>query len=393
MSARPGLVARARGPAERLAGFARHLRLNGIAAGPQDMATALAALGAVRAEVPDEARLALRAVLARDAESWAKFDALFEAYWTGTGRARTRQERRTARPAPARPALWSAHLDAGRAAEPGSTPLPEAPEPGEDTARGGKRRRQASVAEARGRDFAALNDPQEIAEAERAAERLARAIAARAARRRRAARRGRFPDLARTLRRSLATGGEPLRLARRRRVERPVRLVAALDVSGSMEPHARPFLAFLRGLVATAPGAEAVVFHTRLARITPALTGGDPMGAAVRLALVAEGFGGGTRIAHALERLAADRGPARIGRRTVLLILSDGHDTDPPERLEAAVARLARRARRIVWLSPRGAQGEEGPRALAAAAPHLDALLPARCLADLVALETEFARL
>ncbi len=49
----------------------------------------------------------------------------------------------------------------------------------------------------------------------------------------------------RTLRASLRTGGDPIRLARRRRRIMPRRLVLLCDISGSMEPYARAYLQFL----------------------------------------------------------------------------------------------------------------------------------------------------
>ena len=49
----------------------------------------------------------------------------------------------------------------------------------------------------------------------------------------------------RTLRRSLHTAGDPVRLARRRRRLARLRLVMLCDISGSMEPYARAYLQFL----------------------------------------------------------------------------------------------------------------------------------------------------
>jgi uncharacterized protein with von Willebrand factor type A (vWA) domain len=85
---RPRFPARAAGPAERVAGFVAHLRANGLAVGPAETAGALAALGAVRAHDRDDARLALRAVLAGSAEDWRRFDGLFDAYWFDGSRRR-----------------------------------------------------------------------------------------------------------------------------------------------------------------------------------------------------------------------------------------------------------------------------------------------------------------
>ena len=52
-------------------------------------------------------------------------------------------------------------------------------------------------------------------------------------------------DLRRTLRGSLRTGGDPVRLARRRRRIVRRRIVLLCDISGSMEPYARAYLQFL----------------------------------------------------------------------------------------------------------------------------------------------------
>ena len=45
----------------------------------------------------------------------------------------------------------------------------------------------------------------------------------------------------------------------------------------------------------------------------------------------------------------------------VVLINSDGWDTDPPEDLAKAMARLERMASRIVWVNPRSAADEFEP--------------------------------
>ena len=59
----------------------------------------------------------------------------------------------------------------------------------------------------------------------------------------------RRPDLRRTVRAALRSGGEPIHRPSRERGERPRRLVLLLDVSGSMEPYARAFVRFLHAAV------------------------------------------------------------------------------------------------------------------------------------------------
>jgi len=110
---------------------------------------------------------------------------------------------------------------------------------------------------------------------------------------------------------------------------------------------------------------------------------------------MAHGFGGGTRIAGALAQFNGAHAKAAVDGRTLVLVLSDGYDTDPPEVLAAELARLARRARRIVWLNPLMGWRDYAPvaRGISAALPFLDAHLPANTLASLAALEAEFERL
>ena len=81
-------VERASGPAERLAGFMAHLRLNGIKAGPQETGLALAALNVIAAGKPQEARFALKSLLATGFDAWSRFDELYDAYWHNAGRER-----------------------------------------------------------------------------------------------------------------------------------------------------------------------------------------------------------------------------------------------------------------------------------------------------------------
>ncbi|MFC3119477.1 VWA domain-containing protein [Jhaorihella thermophila] len=86
-------------------------------------------------------------------------------------------------------------------------------------------------------------------------------------------------------------------------------------------------------------------------------------------------------------------GARALNGRTVVVILSDGYCTSPPEALAAALARLRRRARRVVWLNPLLGWRDYAPvaGAIAAARPYLDAHLPANTLQALAALESEFA--
>jgi uncharacterized protein with von Willebrand factor type A (vWA) domain len=383
-------AARDPGPAARVAGFMAHLRANGFRLGVAETGTALEALSQVRAADPAEARLALKAVCSGSAEEAARFDDLFDSFWRNGGRvvqkaaAGKRGSGRTTREG------------GGESSGVGRSHAPD--DAGADDAADGTG--EGRLVAVRGdalmrRDLRDLVSPQDIAAAEAVARRLGAALRDRRSRRRRAARRGAAVDLRRTIRASLATGGEPLRLARRTRPDRPVKIVALVDLSGSMLAYARPFLAFLAGLLRADPTSDGWLFHTRLVRISGALRESDPLRALNRVTLLADGIGGGSRIGASLDRFA--RGPARhaVDGRTVVLILSDGYDSDPPALLDAALARLRKRGGRLIWLNPLKGWRDYAPVAagMAAALPHLDLFAAATTLGDLAALERELARL
>ena len=126
-------------------------------------------------------------------------------------------------------------------------------------------------------------------------------------------------DMRRTLRASLRTGGDPIRLARRRRRVVRRRLVLLCDISGSMEPYARAYLQFLTcaagGRGPPHPVNEAFVFATRLTRLTRALHSRNPERAIQRAAATAPDWSSGTRIGDALQDLQRPPRPARDGAR------------------------------------------------------------------------------
>lgn len=388
---------RADGLADRMSGFIAHLRMNGLRVGPRETGDALAALAAVNATDRDEARQALCALLAGDAEDWRRFDELFDAYWFNAGkqRAGTAQTGHV-RVQAAKPRIWQ--QDKGEEAEDRHSRNDDAitPDPGEGDADGTDGKLIATrSANLNRRDLRELMDEEALRQAEAAALSIARAIRDRRSRRRRQALRGPALDMRRIQRASLARGGEPLDLFRRARPPRPMRIVALCDVSGSMTVYSRVFLAFLKGLIGSGCEADAYLFHTRLMRVTDALRDHDSIRAAGRLSLMAKGFGGGTDIAGSLESFLSGYGARALNGRTVVLILSDGYCTRKPQALADVLARIRRKARRIVWLNPLKGWADYAPVAAAmqAALPYLDAHLPANTLDALAALEPEFRKL
>jgi len=111
--------------------------------------------------------------------------------------------------------------------------------------------------------------------------------------------------------------------------------------------------------------------------------------------LMADGFGGGSEIGPSIGRFASTYAKRFVDGRSVVLILSDGYDTAPPDILDQALANLKMRGCKVIWLNPLKGWRDYGPVAagMAAALPHLDLFKAANTLADLAHLELEVTSL
>jgi uncharacterized protein len=233
----------------------------------------------------------------------------------------------------------------------------------------------------RSKRFDAL-EPSELAQLYRLMARLDMATPRRRTRRGERHRRGERLDMRRTLRGSMRTGGDPIRLARRRRRVVPRRIVMLCDISGSMEPYARAYLQFLTSAAGSGPNAEAFVFATRLTRLTRALRSRSPERAIQRAAAAAPDWSSGTRIGEALKAFNDRHGRRGMARGALVVVLSDGWERGDPALVAREMERLSRLAYRIVWVNPRARASGFSPRAggMAAALPHCDALVSGHSL-------------
>jgi uncharacterized protein len=380
----------------RLAGFARTLRDNGFKVGLAETGDALLILTSPAAARPSSLKPALRTLFCATHSDWERFDAIFDAFWQG----RDMRQRQILTGSP--PVGQSSARKLAEAHVPQEAlGLPDRVERRSDSegdvpADGRGRREGASRVEfLTATDLRHIVDPDDIAATHALAARLARRMRARIVRGERIRARGRRLDLRRTIHRSISYGGTPVDLAWRRRKEKPLRLVVMLDASGSMSLYTAFFVRFLHGVVDSFREAEAFVFHTRLAHVSPSLRDRDVARAVDKLALMAQGIGGGTKIGESLA--AFNRWHARrvINSRTALMIVSDGYDTGELDELGEEMRRLRRRCRRIIWLNPLIGWRDYSPQArgMQAALPYVDLFAPAHNLESLAALEPYLARI
>lgn len=359
----------------RLVLLAASMRAAGARVGVDELLSAHQALGAVDASDRNAAYFALRATMCSRRSDLAAFDAAFAELFTAPA------------PPPSEP---PPALD-----EVASLVLPRVAVPGGESPRAVEG--DLEVVPAAWSDVELLHEKDfaEYTEGERLAaraimRRLAAAGPQRASRRTRPARRrgapphAARPDLRRTIRASLRTGGDPFERHWREPSQRPRPLVLVCDVSGSMEPYARMLLQYLQACVAARRRVEAFVFGTRLTRVTGELAGRDPDRALDRAAGAAADWSGGTRIGDALATLNREFG-RRLGRGAIVVLLSDGWDRGEPLQLGREMARLGRCAYRLIWLNPLKASPDYEPltRGMQAALPHVDHFLAGNSLASL----------
>lgn len=202
-------------------------------------------------------------------------------------------------------------------------------------------------------------------------------------------RRGKRIDVRESMRASRTTGWEVVRLRRASRRRRPRRVVLVCDVSRSMRPYATIYLHLMRATALRRKGVrpEVFAFSTSLTRLTPALSHRSAEVALNRAnAKVVDRYGG-THIGRSVGGLLAPPHGSTL-RGAVVIVASDGWDSDPPEVLQRAMARLRRRAHMVVWLNPRAAEPGFEPIAgsMAAALPFCDLFLPANSIEGLRAL-------
>ena len=355
--------------AARLVGFTGLLRENGFAVGGGDATQVLDTATRVGVFEPEILRWSLKALLCGRGDEWRRFDDLFDAWFLPTNKV-----------------VWPKARDVGSGTSSSGNPSArdsKSEQPRDDEDGQPAASRETLLAST---DFRELARREHLLDIEALMRRFARRLRWIMLRREARTPRGRRLDLQSTIRKSVASGGTPIRLAwKDRRRVRP-RLVLLLDVSRSMSLYSFFYLRLARALSAELPDVHCYIFHTRVTGVSEALRDPDPWRSQERMHLLAAGWGGGTRIGESLAQFNREHAARKVHSRTAIIIVSDGYDTGEPRLLSEALAALRRRARRVVWLNPLCNRPGYAPVSLGmqAALPHLDLLAPG---ADLAAIE------
>jgi hypothetical protein len=103
-------------------------------------------------------------------------------------------------------------------------------------------------------------------------------------------------------------------------------------------------------------------------------------------------WAGGTRIGACLEQFNRRWSRRLLAQGAVVLLITDGLDSDVGDGLSAQMERLAKSCRRLIWLNPllRYDKFEARPAGIRAMLPHVDEFLPVHNLESLKQLATAF---
>lgn len=365
-------------PSLRLIRFVRFLRTEGFAVGVQETLDTLRVAELCGADLPS-LRLGLRSLLCLSRDDWCRFEPLFEQFWFPHRYAQLRETARKRDPRIPQKTRVGGLVGLSHTVD--TDVLTRDADTDDDYESRGAGR-QTALARS---DFDFLTERSAMQEMERLAESLARRLRRHLTRRHRDLNRGRQIHMRRTLRKNMAYGGLPLRLCYRSRRRQFPRFVLLLDVSHSMAQYSQLLARFVRGLVLTFPDAEAFLFHTRLYRVTHLFRQTDHETLRRRLKEIAPLWMGGTRIADSLKNFNQTYRPSIVNSRSIVVVLSDGFDSDAPELLADEVCLLREKARKVLWLNPLLGRSNYSPDdgVITAVLPMLDLLAPAHSVASL----------
>jgi hypothetical protein len=360
--------------AENIVYFARALRAAGIPVGPGSVMDALAAVEAAGVGTRDDFYWTLHAVFVKRHEHSLLFDQAFRIFF----RRRALLDKLLAQMLPQAPEREPEKPRPGaqRVEEALFSNLGEKERPNQDVELDA--RLTVSDREVLQRkDFAQMSAA-EIAQAKDAIKRLVLSLDEVKTRRLSPNRHGHLIDMRRTLRASLKGGGALIDLKYLGPRTKAPPIVALLDISGSMSQYTRLFLHFLHAVTDARKRVHTFLFGTRLTNVTRALKAKDPDEALAACSVSVADWSGGTRIAtslHAFNKLWARR---VLTQGAIVLLITDGLERDPDDRLAFEIDRLHRSCRRLIWLNPllRFAGFEAKAKGIRTMVPHVDELRP-----------------
>ena len=361
--------------AQNIVYFARALRAAGIPVGPGAVIDALAAVTAAGVGTREDFYWTLHAVFVKRHEHSVLYDQAFRLFF----RKRAFLDKLLAMLSPRAPATAPEPPPAGaqRVQEALFAGMDRKEPPEERELELDARLTVSDREVLQQKDFAQMSAA-EIAQAKDAIKRLVLSLDEVRTRRLAPHRRGHIVDMRRTLRASMKAGGALIDLKYLGARTRQPPIVALLDISGSMSQYTRLFLHFLHAVTDARKRVHSFLFGTRLTNVTRALKSKDPDEALNECSARVVDWSGGTRIATSLHDFNQRWARRMLTQGAIVLLITDGLERDPDDKLAFEIDRLHRSARRLIWLNPllRFEDFEAKARGVRTMLPHVDEFRP-----------------
>lgn len=360
--------------AGRVVAFCHQLRGQGIGVTPQHSLAAVEGLDWIDETSDEDVYYTLRSTLISKHEDYAQFDEAFQRYWLASGRPLPREKSSSARvegqPPTSRPGGASSYAG-----------WHDSPDQHEARILG-----KFSEGEIlREKDFSEITENERRA-IEGSINKLEWNPRRWISKRLTSSSKIRSLDMRTTMRKSMRSGGEALKLFGSDRKLTTPTIVVLVDVSGSMDRYARMLLHLLHHLHKNRGAKpETFLFGTRLTRATRIMRERDVESAISKVGKKAKDLSGGTRIGAALKEFNFNWSRRVLGGKAIAIIISDGLDRGNLGMLSDEMARLQRNCHRLIWLNPLMSDGGFQPEAggMAAALPYIDDFLPVHNLKSL----------
>ena len=324
---------------QHLINFSRYLRSEGLKSGVQETLDVLQAVELIGVPSEFNIKVVTRSLFCNSKDEVDQFDNLFDSFWKGDSRrfrSKLNVSHRLRSKEQSTSLIWMGNSQSN----------------GKETTRESREVTGANEQERLQRtDFSKVSEVDDEA-LEAVADKLWQEMNKRLSRRlMNSSKQGQI-NIRRTIRKNINSGGDPWKLTFKRRRRYKPRLVVFLDVSGSMDKYSFYLLRFVYAIQQNFKQMESFLFSTRLYRVTDILNRRKFFSKLEELTERAEGWSSGTTIGACFEAFNQKYAKHSLSRQSIVLILSDGLDTGNSEVLKKELAKISKRAKKLIWLNP-----------------------------------------
>lgn len=209
-------------------------------------------------------------------------------------------------------------------------------------------------------------------------QKLVRKIANRRSRRYETTKKKAILDIKKSIRKNIIRNGEIVDILYKKKKKDNIKVVLLCDVSRSMELYSRFFIQFMYAFHSLFSKVETFAFATSLHHISKELNKTSVNKSLQEVINKIPDWSGGTKIGASLQQFNQEFGHRHLTSKTLVIVLSDGWDTDEVDLVGENMKQIHRKALKVLWLNPLAGSGDWQPevRGMKAALPYVDALLP-----------------